>query len=291
VFDGRLPAGEGGVDHRLQTPLLGGAGRFVASGELGEHFAAEQLDRFHDVLVLVASGLEHEDHLVDARLFVAAEIFDGLLGRADAAPQAGGVAGRGLGAEPLLLHGAGDGLWVESLRTAALLVLGPHVRDAGSVGAEHVEVAEAVAEEVGALGAAADRFVLVVVQHHRRHARHLRVDGETDRHALLVEYLLVLMHPCARLFGIDERERQRADALFGGEANRLAPAAGHPQRRVRFLDRLGHDVARRHLHEFAIDTGERRLDHAADGGLETLQPRVALAQRVDLEARQFGLAR
>ena len=291
MFDRRLPAGEGGVDHRLQALLLGGAGRLVAVGELGQHLAAEQLDRLHDVLVLVAARLEHEDHLVDARLLVAAEVLDGLLGRADAAPQPGGVAGRDLGAEALLLHGAGDGLRIEALRAAALLVLGPHVRDAGPVGAEHVEVAEAVAEEVGALGATADRLVLVVVEHHRRHARHLRVDGEADRHALLVERLLVLVHPRARLFGIDERERQRADALLGGEPDRLAPAARHPQRRVRFLDRLGHDVARRHLHELAVDAGERRLDHAADRGLEALEPGVALAQRIDLEAGELGLAR
>ena len=100
----------------------------VALGELGQHLAAEQLDRLHDVLVLVAPGLEHEDHLVDAGLLVAAQVLAGLLGRADAAPQAGGVAGGDLGAESLLLHGPGDRLRVEALRAAALLVLGPHVR-------------------------------------------------------------------------------------------------------------------------------------------------------------------
>ena len=106
---------QGGIDHRLQPLLLRGAGRLVALGELGQHLAAEQLDRLHDVLVLVAPGLEHEDHLVDAGLLVAAEVLAGLLGRADAAPQAGGVAGGDLGAEALLLHGPGDGLRVEAL--------------------------------------------------------------------------------------------------------------------------------------------------------------------------------
>ena len=44
----------------------------VALRELGQHLAAEQLERFHDVLVAVLAGLEAEDHLVDAALLVAA---------------------------------------------------------------------------------------------------------------------------------------------------------------------------------------------------------------------------
>ena len=106
-----------------------------------------------------------------------------------------------------------------------------------------------------------------------------------------VERPLVVGHPVTRLFGVDERERERADALLGGEQDRLAPAARHPQRRVRLLDRLGHDVARRHLHELAVDAGERRLDHAAHRGLEALEPGVALRERVDAEAAELGLAR
>ena len=125
VLDRGLPAGEGGLDQRLQALLLGGAGRLVALGELGQHLAAEQLDRLHDVLVPVAPGLEHEDHLVDAGLLVAAEVLAHLLGRADAAPQAGGVARRDLGAERSSFDGPRRRLGVEALRAAALLVLVP----------------------------------------------------------------------------------------------------------------------------------------------------------------------
>ena len=88
----------------------------VALDELGQHLAPEQLDRLHDVLVAVAPGLQHEDHLVDAGLLVAAQVLADLVGRADRAAQAGGVAGRHLGAEPLLLDRPGDRLRVEALR-------------------------------------------------------------------------------------------------------------------------------------------------------------------------------
>ena len=125
VGDRRLPAGEGGVDLRLEPPPLVRGGRLVALGELGQHLAPEQLDRLHDVLVPVAPRLEHEDHLVDAGLLVAAEVLAGLLGRAGAAPQPGRVARRDLGAESFLLDRPGDRLRIEALRAAALLVLLP----------------------------------------------------------------------------------------------------------------------------------------------------------------------
>ena len=85
----RRLAGHHLLDHRGQALGLGRAERLVALGELGQHLAAEHLDRLHDVLVAVAAGLQHEDHLVDAGLLVAAQVAAHLLGRADGAPQAG----------------------------------------------------------------------------------------------------------------------------------------------------------------------------------------------------------
>ena len=46
----------------------------------------------------------HEDHLVDAGLLVAPEVLADLVGRADRAAQARGVARGDLGAEPLLFE-------------------------------------------------------------------------------------------------------------------------------------------------------------------------------------------
>ena len=61
-----------------------------------------------------------------------------------------------------------------------------------------------------------------------------------------VERRVVVVDPVLRLFGIDERERERADPLLRREVDRVAAAARDPQRRVRLLARLRDDVARRH---------------------------------------------
>ena len=42
----------------------------VPLDELGEHLGTEQLDRLHDVLMSVVTGLHDEDELVDARFLV-----------------------------------------------------------------------------------------------------------------------------------------------------------------------------------------------------------------------------
>ena len=57
----------------------------VAVRELGQHLLPEELERFHDVLVLVLAGLVAEDHLVDAALLVAQQVLADLVGRADRA--------------------------------------------------------------------------------------------------------------------------------------------------------------------------------------------------------------
>ena len=60
---------------------------------------------------------------------------------------------------------------------------------------------------------------------------------------------------------------------------------------MRLLSRFGDDVARRHLDELAVDAGEWHFDHASQGGLQTFQPRLALAGGVDLEATELRFAR
>ena len=79
--------------------------------------------------------------------------------------------------------------------------------------AEHVVVRERVAEEVRALEPAAHRLLLVVVAHERGHARDVGVHRVADRHALVRRACVVVVDPVPRLFGIDERERERADRL------------------------------------------------------------------------------
>ena len=43
------------------------------------------------------------------------------------------------------------------------------------------------------------------------------------------------------------------------------------------------------VHVLAVDAGERRLGHAADGDLETLEPLLALLAVVDAEPAELGL--
>ena len=71
------------------------------------------------------------------------------------------------------------------------------------------------------------------------------------------ERRVVVVDPVLRLLGVEEREPERADAVLRREVDRLAPAARHPHRRVRPLERLRHDVARRHRHVLAHVPGER----------------------------------
>src|SRR5437588_188903 len=59
---------------------------------------------------------------------------------------------------------------------------------------------------------------------------------EAAGHALLrLDGRVVAVDPLLGLFGFDERERQGADALLGGQLDGLPAAARHPHRRVRLL--------------------------------------------------------
>ena len=127
--------------------------------------------------------------------------------------------------------------------------------------------------------------------HHRGDARHLGVDGAADRHAALGERALVVADPVNGFLGVDERERERADPVPGREQDRLAARARHPEGRVGLLHGLWNDVARRHLHVRAVDTGERRFGHAPDGDLEALAPGIALLRGIDAEATELGRRR
>ena len=86
---------------------LAARGGLVALLELGQHLAAEQLERLHDVLVAVLARLHHEDELVDARPPRSGGGTRGS-GRACRPRRAGRSASPGgdLGAEALLLERA-----------------------------------------------------------------------------------------------------------------------------------------------------------------------------------------
>ena len=133
---------------------------------------------------------------------------------------------------------------------------------------------------------------LVGRAHHRQHDATCGLTAKppgTQRSRL--DDRVVLVDPRLGLLGLDEREAQRADALLGRQADRLAPRARDPQRRVGLLHRLGDDVARRHREEAAVDAGERLLDHHPRDDVERLLPLRALGLAVDAEALELGAAR
>ena len=73
-------------------------------------------------------------------------------------------------------------------------------------------------------------------------------------------------------------------------ANRMVSRrrARHPEGRVRLLHGFGDDVAWRHLHEAAVDAGERRFGHAAERDLQAFEPGLTLRRRIDQETAQLG---
>ena len=74
--------GAGSCARRSRAASTAGASRAALARHLGlvpllegrEHLATEELERLADVLVAVVAGLQHEDHLVDARLLEPLEV-------------------------------------------------------------------------------------------------------------------------------------------------------------------------------------------------------------------------
>src|SRR5215472_14712953 len=231
---GRGAAGQRRLDGGRQALQLRALARLVPLLELGQHLAAEELQRLADVLVPVASRLADEDDLVDAHRLVPAQERADLVGRADGAAQGAHALLHQPGRQRLALAGSDPA--VEAELRSPLLELIPDVGAARDVLAVHVVVAQRVAEEVAAVQAALDGRALVRVAHERRDHGHLGVDGEARRHALArADRLVVVVHPFPGGGRLDEGERQRADALAGGQVDRLPPAAGDPERRVGLL--------------------------------------------------------
>src|SRR5437764_1880506 len=102
---------------------------------------------------------------------------------------------------------------------------------------------------------------------------------------------VVVVDPLLRLARLDERERQRSDPLRGRQVDRLPPAASDPERWMRLLERLGDDIAGRHLEEVAVVAGEGLLYEHPGHRVEGLVPLGPLALTVDQEAAQLGFRR
>src|SRR4029453_10884840 len=165
--------------------------------------------------MLVAAALLDEHDLVDAGLLVGGEML--------------GELGRGADAAALA-----DRRQLVPGRLEAL----PDIRNARLVMAVDVIVPERVAEELETLGAAPARFVAILVTGEAGHHGDVGIHRMADRHALgALDDLVILVRPLAGLGGIDEGKGERADARPRRGMDGLAPAARHPDRRMRLLQR------------------------------------------------------
>src|SRR5438270_11023603 len=108
----------------------------------------------------------------------------------------------------------------------------------------------------------------------------------SDRHAFLFEDAVIVVDPWPGLAGIDKRKRQRTDAVTRRHFDGLSVRARNPERRMRLLQRFWHDIAARHLEEFALETGIGVHRHHVGALFDALFPHPALFDRVepDIEA-------
>ncbi len=103
-----------------------------------------------------------------------------------------------------------------------------------------------------------------------------------DRHAFLgFDNRVIFLDPFCRLFGLEKGECKRTQSLAGGEMDRLAARAGDPHWRVRFLHRLRHQIAARHLEPAPGETGIGPHRQHVGGLLGRLFPHRPLVVRLN----------
>src|SRR5258708_23150699 len=81
-------------------------------------------------------------------------------------------------------------------------------------------------------------------------------------------------------------EAERAHAPFAGLADGLDVGAGDPQRRMRLLERLGNDVARREVVVLAVELPALAREHR-DDRLDRLLPALAPVPHAAVEGMQL----
>ena len=219
----------------------------------------------------MAARVEQQDDLVHAAGLVAAQELPHGVGRADR------TATRTVGQRRILLD--------------RFLVALPDLGPARGVHAGQVVVHDAEREEAATGAEPLERLVVTLGHHHRQIAadgQDVRVDRRCDRRTLLLEVAVVPVDTVLERFRSGVGEAQCADRLLGGHLHRRRSGAGHPDRRVRLLQRLGHHVAGRHFDVLALVSTERFFGHAPDRDLERLFPLGALVRGVDVEAAELG---
>ena len=112
-----------------------------------------------------------------------------------------------------------------------------------------------------------------------------------DRHALLLEDAVIVVDPLLGFAGIDEGKGQRPDAQPRRQLDGLAVGASDPERRMRPLHRLGHDVAAGHLEILALEAGIGIHRHHIGALLDCFGPLAAFLLERHAIAAEFEQGR
>src|SRR5579859_319999 len=238
--------------------------------------------------VLVATRLRDEDDLVNPSARVAFDQLRDLLRGANGAAQRAHLLLQQPHRERRVARA--NQLAGETALDAIALELLPDVGPTRLMLAKDVVMRQRKPEEVRPVDTPIDRRLLIRVAHERDHHGHVRIDRQTGWHALVgLNDRVVLVDPRSGLLGFDKRKRQRTQAVARGGQDGVTATAGDPERRVRLLFRLRHQVARGHGQKSTLVASERLLRQQPRRDLERLLPLGSLRLALDAESAELGL--
>src|SRR5262245_49400848 len=144
------------------------------------------------------------------------------------------------------------------------------------------------AKELRAGEALLHGFLIGLGAEHVATSDETRVDRSPDRLATGADELPVAGHPFLRVLWRLKADTQCPDAEPGREHDGFRARRGHPHRWVRFLQRLGNDIALGHAEVFPLITGVRNACHHAQTFTRGLFPRLLLLLVDRVEAAYFS---
>ncbi len=218
------------------------------------------------MLVAILSALLNENDLINAGLRETLEMFAQLVRRSDT---------------PVCAFFR-DGV-------ASVLEGFPDVGTARLVRAEQIVVPQCEAEETEPIHAPPFGLFSIFVAGEARHHCDVCVDRMTDRHAVVLDDVVVLVDPLLRVALVDEGKCQGPHSVSRSLVNRRAVRARQPERWVRALNGLGHDVATGHGEVLAL-VAWIGVHHQHIGDLlGRLAPHLALGLGRPLDVKTFEL--
>ena len=238
----------------------------MAGVELRHHFLGEERQARADVFVGVLASLVEQNHLVDVGAFEFAQAFADGVGRADQLAAGALLAGR---------------------RLLPLLIALPEVHRAGGERAFLVVELQGELEERPAVGLL-PRFLVGFGAHEAGDDGDVRIGLVVGELLQIVDVGVVVgVYPGTGGVEAHELEAQRTHAPVRRVLDGVQLRAGHPQRRMRLLQRLRHHGAQRKLEELAVVLPAVVPEHRQRAAHRVF-PDVALVAVAQVEGVQFG---